>query len=45
MVIISVIVAITLFTSGHWSYSNISHHGGLFPNGLEESLLHLQSFL
>ena len=33
MVIISVIVAITLFTSGHWSYSNISHHGGLFPNG------------
>jgi APA family basic amino acid/polyamine antiporter len=32
MVIISVIVAMTLFTSGHWSYSNISYHGGLFPN-------------
>lgn len=33
MVIISVIVALALFGSGHWSYANISQHGGLFPNG------------
>ncbi|HSH36091.1 APC family permease [Schnuerera sp.] len=33
MVIISLIVAITFFTSGHWSFSNISMEGGLFPNG------------
>ncbi|NLJ97716.1 MAG: APC family permease [Tissierellia bacterium] len=33
MVVISIIVAVTLFTSGHWSYSNISEHGGMFPSG------------
>ncbi len=39
MVIISVIVALTLFTSGHWSYTNISHHGGLFPNGFKGTFI------
>lgn len=33
MVIISLIVAVTFFSSGNWSYSNISNHGGLFPKG------------
>ena len=33
MVIISVIVALTFFFSGNWSYSNIADHGGFFPNG------------
>lgn len=33
MVIISVVVAITFFTSGHWSFTNISNHGGFFPKG------------
>jgi APA family basic amino acid/polyamine antiporter len=39
MVAISIIVALTLFTSGHWSYTNISHHGGLFPNGFKGILI------
>ena len=33
MVAISIVVALTLFFSGHWSYANVSNHGGLFPNG------------
>lgn len=33
MVVISLIVSFTLFTSGHWSFSNISNHGGMFPKG------------
>lgn len=33
MVGISLLVAFSLFTSGHWSFSNISSHGGMFPNG------------
>lgn len=33
MVGISLLVAFTLFTSGHWSFSNISNHGGMFPKG------------
>lgn len=33
MIVISLIVAISFFTSGHWSYSNISEHGGWTPNG------------
>lgn len=28
---ISLLVSFTLFTSGNWSFSNISNHGGLFP--------------
>lgn len=33
MVIISVVVALTFFFSGNWSYANIANHGGFFPNG------------
>lgn len=38
MVIISIVVAITFFTSGHWSMDNINvavdgYRGGLFPKG------------
>ena len=33
MVVISLIVSVTFFTSGSWSFSNISNHGGLFPMG------------
>lgn len=33
MVVISLVVSFTLFTSGHWSFSNISNHGGMFPKG------------
>lgn len=33
MVVISVIVAISFFTSGSWTYSNISQSGGWAPNG------------
>lgn len=33
MVIISIIVAVVFYTSDHWSFSNISQHGGFFPNG------------
>ena len=41
MVIISVIVALTLFTSGHWSYTNISIMADCSLTVLR-SLLHLQ---
>lgn len=33
MVIISLIVCFTFFTSGNWSFSNISNNGGFFPMG------------
>lgn len=33
MIISSLIVAFTFFTSGHWSLSNITSHGGFFPKG------------
>ncbi|MGD9939639.1 MAG: APC family permease [Clostridia bacterium] len=33
MIILSLIVAISFFTSGSWSMSNITEHGGFFPMG------------
>lgn len=33
MVIISLIVCFTFFTSSNWSFSNISNNGGFFPMG------------
>lgn len=33
MIIISVIVALTFFTSGHWTTDNLIAEGGLFPKG------------
>lgn len=35
MVVISLIVAFTFFTSGNWTYTNIANEGGLFPNGFK----------
>lgn len=33
MIAITLVVGITLFTSGHWSFSNLTNHGGWFPKG------------
>ncbi len=33
MIILSLVVAISLFTSGSWSLGNITQHGGFFPGG------------
>ncbi len=33
MLAISILVAFSLFTSGHWSFANIVKEGGLLPNG------------
>lgn len=35
MLVISIIVAVSFFTSGSWSYSNISENGGWTPNGFK----------
>lgn len=34
MVSITVGTSIFYFSSGHWDYSNVSDHGGLFPHGM-----------
>lgn len=33
MIILSMIVAVSFFTSGSWSMTNITEHGGFFPMG------------
>lgn len=35
MIVMSLIVSFTLFTSGHWEASNLVADGGFFPNGFK----------
>lgn len=39
MIIISLIVSGSLFTSGHWSLDNITHNGGWFPMGISGAVM------
>lgn len=44
MVAISLIVSGSLFTSGHWTISNITNHGGWFPMGITGAVTALAVF-
>jgi len=45
MIAISLVVAITFFSSGGWSYSNISDHGGFFPKGFNGIFIAMAVFV
>lgn len=44
MIVLSLIVAFSFFTSGSWSVSNITSSGGFFPKGLNGTLIALAVF-
>lgn len=44
MIIMSLIVSVSLFFSGHWSSGNLVADGGLFPNGFKGAFIAMAVF-